>query len=98
MIPIRPTASPSAMRAAERAPPPPMQSAVPTPFQPFQPIREAPERRPRTTVDDAVTECITRTAEALLMTGVATEAHISMAMKAAGEAVRPEDPFELIEW
>jgi len=72
-----------------------MQSAVPTPFQP---VREGPERRPRADVDDAVTECLTRTAEALRATGAASDAQIAMALTRAGEVMTPEQPIELIEW
>lgn len=64
---------------------------------PFQPLREGPDRRGRGSIQEAVGECITRTAEALRSTGAASEHEIAAALTAAHEAMVEDTPYELIE-
>lgn len=64
----------------------------------FQPAAEAPEKKSRATHADIVDECLSRTAEALHISGAATVAQLEAALTAVRQHVSEGRPVELIEW
>jgi len=64
----------------------------------MQATREVPERPQRDTPMDIVAECVNRTADALRISGAATEAQLVAALTAVERGLTSGQPIELLEW